>query len=98
VLAAEIIINRTGKQEAAIRTLQNALRETSGPALLQVAISVRNIGARAKPLLPLIQSKVYPRIQGDVWGRYENWMYPMFIGMALDQTLINCGLEVNIRN
>jgi hypothetical protein len=28
---------------------------------------------------------------GDASGRYKDWSYPMFIGFALDQVLINCG-------
>jgi hypothetical protein len=39
-----------------------------------------------------------PRYAGDIWGRYKSWSYPMFIGMALDQTLVNCGVEVSINN
>ena len=76
----------------ALSALEDALRVENEVVLLQVAISVRNIGDKAMPLIPVIKNEVYPRISGDIWGRYKSWSYPMFIGMALDQTLINCGI------
>lgn len=96
-LAAEILINKLNYLKA-LPTLTQALQTTNESVLLQVAISVRNIGAKAAPLLPFLQEKIYPNISGSVWGRYKNWSYPMFIGMALDQTLMNCGQEVQVKN
>jgi N-sulfoglucosamine sulfohydrolase len=58
---------------------------------LQAAISLRRIGDRAKPVIPEIR-KAIEMYSGDVWGRYRNWFAPMFIGMALDQVMINCGV------
>ncbi|MFY0654883.1 MAG: sulfatase-like hydrolase/transferase [Cyclobacteriaceae bacterium] len=96
-LAAEILINRFDYLEA-LSMLEAGLSESNEPVLLQLAISIRNIGAKAAPLLPKIKSELYPKISGEVWGRYKSWLYPMFIGMALDQTLTNCGEEVIFKN
>ncbi len=96
-LAAELLINKFN-DERGLAVLKEALKEKNEPVLLQVAINVRNIGDKAKPLVPFIKENIYPEISGDVWGRYKTWLYPMFIGMALDQTLINCGEEIVIEN
>lgn len=96
-ITAEILINKLNYLEA-LSVLQEALKEKNEPVLLQVAISVRNIGAKAQPLVRFIQDELYPNISGDIWGRYKNWSYSMFIGMALDQTLINCGVDIEIQN
>ena len=65
--------------------------------VLQAAISVRQLGAKANPLIPLIKEEVFPKYSGDIWGRYRSWSYPMFIGMALDQAQINCGLDIPVK-
>lgn len=97
VLAAEILLKR-GEYPDAIVTLSDALDKEPGPMLLQTAISLRQIGARAKPLAAKIENEVYPKIEGDVWGKYKSWIYPMFIGMALDQTLENCAQDSAVRS
>jgi hypothetical protein len=61
--------------------------------VLQAAIAARNLKAYASELLPVIE-EIYPAYRGEVWDRYRNWVYPMFIGFALDQTYLNCGLEI----
>jgi N-sulfoglucosamine sulfohydrolase len=96
-IAAEILINKLNYDDALL-VLREALKTEDLPLQLQVAISIRNIGEKAEPLIPLIQDEIYPKISGEVWGRYKNWFYPMFIGMALDQTLINCGVDLEIIN
>ncbi len=91
-LAAEILINKLNRSEEAFQVLEDLLQHPENETvLLHVAVNVRNLGEKAAPLVPLIKEKVFPKIAGEVWGRYKNWSYPMFIGMALDQTLINCG-------
>lgn len=97
ILAAEILVKRFDDREA-LRALGEILKIDNEPVVLQAAISVRRTGTKAGPLLPLIENEVMPKYSGDVWGRYRNWFYPMFIGMALDQTLENCGKEVEIIN
>lgn len=60
--------------------------------VLQAAIHTRHIGAKAQPIVPDMKDAL-SRYLGDVWGRYKTWDYPMFIGFALDQALINCGAQ-----
>lgn len=94
-LTAEILINKLGEYEQAIKTLETLLLTTENEvALLHIAVNTRNIGTKARALVPIIQEQLFPKIAGDVWGRYKNWSYPMFIGMALDQTLTNCGVPL----
>ncbi len=97
ILAAEILVKNYNDRKA-LAVLEEILRLDNEPVVLQAAISVRKIGKKAMPLIPVIQDEIMPKYSGNVWGRYKSWMYPMFIGMALDQTLVNCGYEVNIRN
>ena len=79
----------------ALPVLERHLNAKDHPTrVLQTAIVLRRIGEKACPLMPVVK-KVMKRYEGDVWGRYKNWSYPMFIGMALDQMLINCGESVN---
>jgi len=89
VLAAQILISKLDYGKA-IMILEEALMVEDEYLLLQVAIAIRQLGERAAPLLPMIKSLVYPRITGDIWGKYRSWSYPMFIGMALDQVILNC--------
>lgn len=97
IKAAELLVNHFDDAQA-LQTLKEKLMLDHEPVVLQAAISVRQIGEKAAPLLPAIQDKIMPEYAGDIWGRYKSWSYPMFIGMALDQTLVNCGLEVAIDN
>lgn len=96
-LAAEIMVKRFD-DSAGLATLEKILKMDNEPVVLQAAISVRRLGEKARPLLEVIQNEIMPRYSGDVWGRYRNWVYPMFIGMALDQTQMNCGVEIEVRN
>lgn len=94
-IAARLLIESDESEysDNAYATLSNAISNEQDEVLqLQLAIEIRNLGAKAKPLIDEIQSALYPKIAGDIWGRYKSWMYPMFTGMALDQTLVNCGL------
>jgi N-sulfoglucosamine sulfohydrolase len=91
--AAEIKIKRYNDQKA-FRVLENILDHDYEPLVLQAAISVRQLKEKAEPLLPLIEDKIMPKYSGNVWGRYRTWSYPMFIGMALDQTMINNGIDL----
>jgi hypothetical protein len=59
--------------------------------VLQAAISIRKPGDKASPLIPVIEQNS-PSYRGPVRDRYKDWIYPMFIGFALDQTYLNCGL------
>lgn len=72
--------------------LARALDDERPWVVLQAAIHLRQIGEQAQPLVPAIQEAL-ARHRGDIWGRYKSWSYPMFIGFALDQVLINCGMQ-----
>ncbi len=72
--------------EILAKHLQN---ENQDYLVLQAAISLRRIGEKATPVIPQIK-KVREKHAGEVWNRYKNWFASMFIGFALDQTLLNC--------
>ncbi len=93
ILAAELLVKRMNEPQG-LEKLLDHMRSEYEPVVLQAAISLRLIGTQACPLLPEIQNEIMPKFTGDVWGRYKNWFYPMFIGMALDQVQINCGEEI----
>lgn len=95
-MAAEVLVKRYDHNQA-LKTLENLLKTDQEPVVLQVAISVRRTGEKAAPLIPAIQQEIMPKYAGDIWGRYKNWDYPMFIGMALDQTQINNGIPVKVK-
>jgi uncharacterized sulfatase len=94
--AAEIRVKRYN-DPAALRVLEDLLKGEDEPMVLQAAISLRQLGKHAKPLIPAIQQEIMPRYAGDIWGRYRSWSYPMFIGMALDQAQINCGVAIQVQ-
>lgn len=96
IKAAEILIKHEDN-DAAYKLMGEMLLLDDEVQVLQAAISVRQLGIQAKPLIPLITEEVLPKYSGDIWGRYKNWIYPMFIGMALDQAQINCGIKVPVR-
>jgi hypothetical protein len=93
IAAAELLCQYDLCDEA-LPVLGNCLGDEENPTVvLQAAISIRKLGKKALPLIPLIE-QVYPSYRGDIWDRYKDWLYPMFIGFALDQTYLNCGLEL----
>jgi len=96
IKAAEILIKRE-ENKLAYKVLGEMLLLADEVQVLQAAISVRQLGAKANPLIPLIKEEVFPKYSGDIWGRYRSWSYPMFIGMALDQAQINCGLDIPVK-
>jgi N-sulfoglucosamine sulfohydrolase len=95
-MAAEILVKRFDNEEG-LQTLGKILKTGNEPVVLQAAISLRRTGTKAAPLLPAIDNEIMPEYAGTVWNRYRSWSYPMFIGMALDQTQINCGREIKVR-
>ncbi|MCC5931435.1 MAG: sulfatase-like hydrolase/transferase [Cyclobacteriaceae bacterium] len=96
IMAAEILVKRYS-DPVALQKFEQFLKIDNEPVVLQAAISLRRTGNKAAALIPLIENEIMPKFRGDVWGRYKNWSYPMFIGMALDQTMINCGKFVQVR-
>ncbi|MDN3690701.1 sulfatase family protein [Cyclobacterium jeungdonense] len=94
IKAAEIAAKRINDPRA-FEVLERMLRLDDEVQVLQAAISVRQLGDKAQPLLEVIQEEIFPKYSGEIWGRYKSWSYPMFIGMALDQTQINCGIAID---
>jgi HEAT repeat protein len=93
-LAAAELICHMGRYDRGLPVIADGLRDADHPTrVLQAAIAARNLKAYASELLPVIED-IYPAYRGEVWDRYRNWVYPMFIGFALDQTYLNCGLEI----
>jgi hypothetical protein len=93
-LAAAELICHMGRYDRGIPVIADGLRDADHPTrVLQAAIAARNLKAYASELLPVIE-EIYPAYRGEVWDRYRDWVYPMFIGFALDQTYLNCGLEI----
>jgi len=82
--------------QLALQKLGEMLKIDFEPMVLQAAISTRLTGKKACPLIPEIQNEIMPQYSGKIWGRYKSWSYPMFIGMALDQTQMNCGNDIEI--
>lgn len=93
-IASAELLCQYGLYEEALPVLGKYLGDEKNPTLvLQAAISIRKMGEKALPLIPLIE-EIYPAYRGEVWDRYRDWLYSMFIGFALDQTYLNCGLEL----
>jgi len=93
-IAAAELLCQYGLYDEALPILGRYLGDEENPTVvLQAAISIRKLGEKAQPLIPVIE-KIYPAYRGEVWDRYRDWLYPMFIGFALDQTYLNCGLEL----
>src|SRR5690606_31071060 len=90
ILSARLLIQHF-EDQSAFRTLKKYLLSKHEPTVLHAAISLRLLDKKASPLIPFIKEEIFPVFEGKVWNRYKSWSYPMFIGMALDQTRINCG-------
>ena len=89
-IAAAEALCRLDRCEYGPAVLAEALRDRRPWVALQAATAIRLIGDRARPILPVVK-EVLRECLGDASGRYRDWSYPMFIGFALDQALINCG-------
>jgi hypothetical protein len=88
------LLSKHGSEEIALPVLAKHLENDQHPTVvLQAAIASRDLGKGAKELIPVIE-KIYPAYRGEVWGRYRDWVYPMFIGFAFDQVYLNCGLDL----
>lgn len=96
IISAKLLIRHLDFKPA-FSTLKKHLSSAHEPTVLHAAIATRLLGEKAKPLIPVVKGEIFPRFQGNIWNRYKNWSYPMFIGMALDQTRILCGEEITIK-
>ncbi len=96
IVAAEALLtfnpNRTDALDHLLTRLEDFIN-TEPAYALRAARALAEVGTAARPALPRVQA-AFTRIQGPVWGRYANWYYPMFIGMALDKVQINLGVEI----
>ncbi|MBN2089919.1 sulfatase-like hydrolase/transferase, partial [candidate division KSB1 bacterium] len=97
IAAAETLCHFNQDEKALPVLVRNLNSDLHPTVVLQAARSVQCIGFKAKPILSEIKS-VLKKYSGTVWGRYKDWLYSMFIGMALDRTLINCGEKVEIKS
>jgi len=91
LVAAEALC-ALGRCDAARPVLASALDDPRPWVVLQAAMHTRHIGAQAQPLVADLQA-AFARYEGDIWGRYKSWSYPLFIGFALDQALIHSGAQ-----
>ncbi len=89
ILAAEIGIVKEIAQGKGLEILGDYLQHEKPWVVLNAAISLRRIGEKARPILPLVKTEV-EKYYGDKGAGYNSWMYPMFIGFALDQAILNC--------
>jgi len=89
ILASEIIITHGIMKEKGLSVLMKYLRDSRPWVVLNAAMSLRRIDVEATPVLSEIKEEV-TQYYGDVGAGYSSWMYPMFIGFALDQVIINC--------
>jgi len=94
-VAAEAILLRVPERRDALQRLVDITREhiESEPTIaLRAARSLVEIGVAAAPAEADIR-QLLQQIEGPVWKHYRNWNYHMFIGMSLDQVLVNCGVS-----
>jgi hypothetical protein len=89
ILAAELSIIHDAAPGKGLETLAKYLQHEKPWVVLNAAISIRRIGEKARPILPLVKTEV-EKYYGDKGAGYNSWMYPMFIGFALDQVILNC--------
>ncbi|HPG40503.1 MAG TPA: sulfatase-like hydrolase/transferase [bacterium] len=96
IVCAEILCHHN-QCRAGLPVLMRNLEDSARPTVvLFAAASLRNIGIMAKPHLAAIK-EIQKQYLGKAGGRYKDWLYPMFIGFALDQVRINCGEKIDIR-
>ncbi|MFW6257512.1 MAG: HEAT repeat domain-containing protein [Prolixibacteraceae bacterium] len=98
-LASAEALCKLDRQEQALPVIEKCLKMDDEPTtVLNAAMVARRIGEDACPLADVVRSE-FEKYQGDVWGRYKSWSYPMFIGFAFDQIRINCGEDLgNLKN
>ncbi|GAB5562811.1 MAG: sulfatase-like hydrolase/transferase [Synoicihabitans sp.] len=92
-VAAEAILRENPAASTALDTLIQITSDhlDSEPTIaLRAARSLVEIGEAAAPAKEEILT-LLARIEGPVWKYYRNSGYPMFIGMSLDQALVNIG-------
>lgn len=92
-IAAEALLHQDPLRRDALDTLiaiASEYVESEPSVTLRAARSLVEIGHIAEPAIPEVH-RLLDQISGPVWKYYRNWGYHMFIGMSLDQVLLNCG-------
>ncbi|CAN5512258.1 sulfatase-like hydrolase/transferase [soil metagenome] len=92
IAAAEGLCQMGACSEQALSVLSMHLQDEQRPWLaLHAAASLRRMGEQAKPLASVLKN-VRQKHSGDKGtGGYDNWLFSMFIGFAVDQALENIG-------
>ena len=98
-LASAEALCKLDREEKALPVIEKYLRMDEEPTtVLNAAMVARRIGEDACPLADVVREE-FEKYQGNVWGRYKSWSYPMFIGFAFDQIRMNCGEDLGeLRN
>lgn len=105
IKAAEVLCN-IGESEKGLNVLGKYLKSDRDWMVLQAAISIRQLGKLSSPLVEEILA-TRKKYSGDIGVTfcpfdekvgYKNWSYPLFIGFALDQTLVNIGRDLSSIN
>ncbi|SDM66827.1 sulfatase-like hydrolase/transferase [Kriegella aquimaris] len=91
LIAAETLC-AINMENRALPVIEKYLKDERPTVVLQAAMTARLIERKASPLVNVVEHE-FEKYKGDVWGRYKNWYYPMFIGFAFDQILMNCSVE-----
>lgn len=89
ILASEILILNGLETNESLEVLLEHLRDIRPWVALNSAITLRRIDAAAKPVLAEVKKEAN-KYYGSVGSGYSSWSYPMFIGFALDQVILNC--------
>lgn len=93
-IQAAAVLCHAGTCETAIPVLRRHLLNEARPwDALFAAAAIRDLGEKARPLEADVR-KALDMHSGTAGGRFKDWLYSMFIGFAMDQTLVNLGLEV----
>ena len=91
ITSAEALCKMGHCDKNTLSVLAGNLQDVRPTVALEAAIAIRQIGKEAKPLVPILK-KTRQANSGDKGpGKYKSWLYPMFIGFAVDQALENCG-------
>lgn len=96
-VAAEALIRIDENDSTAFEKLLSITSiyiDTEPAIALRSARALAESGAAVKPYLAQVQN-LSSRVSGPVWGRYRNWLYPMFIGMSLDMAQMNAGVKID---
>ncbi len=90
IASAEALCTKGGDCGAARTVILDYIQDERPWLALQAAIALRRLGPAACAVSDEVEA-IFPQYRGDAMGRYSSWMYPMFVGFALDQVRLTCG-------